>query len=161
MQNLNKILIIQTAFLGDVILTTPLIPAIKKIMPSGKIDFLTIPGSVNILENNPGINEIIIFDKKGRDRGLRGLINTGKRLAQTGYDLCVTPHRSLRSAYLSYASKAQTRIGFDSSAFRPAFTTIIKYRPDLHEIQRNLSLLQPLQSKISVLKPEIAPTYQH
>jgi heptosyltransferase-2 len=157
-QKLENILIIQTAFLGDVILTTPLVKALKINFPDSHIDFLTIPASVNVLENNPAINKIIVFDKRGRDHGLRGLINTGKRLAATHYDLCVTPHRSLRSAYLSYACQAKMRIGFDRSAFKWVFTNIITYRRDLHEIKRNLSLLQPFNATISDYKPHVFPS---
>jgi heptosyltransferase-2 len=157
-QKNNKILIIQTAFLGDVILTTPLVAELRKIFPSGLIDFLTIPKSVNILENNPDLNEIIVFDKKGIDRGLSGLYKMGKLLSNKSYDFCITPHRSLRSAYLSYATGAKTRIGFNRSACKKAFNHIVKYRADFHEIKRNLSLLESFNSDIKLSLPRIFPT---
>jgi len=157
-QKTNKILIIQTAFLGDVILTTPLVAELKKIFPSGKVDFLTIPKSINVLENNPDINEIIVFDKRGTDRALSGLYKIGKLLAKKKYDLCITPHRSLRSAYLSYATGAKTRIGFNRSAFKRAFNKIVAYRTDFHEIQRNLSLLESFKNDIKMSSPCIFPS---
>ena len=59
-----KTLIIQTAFLGDVVLTLPLIQAIKKNLKS-EISVLCIPATKNILEGHPDISEIIVYDKKG------------------------------------------------------------------------------------------------
>jgi len=158
LQQVNKILIIQTAFLGDVILTTPLVYSLKKIFPSCSIDFLTIPKSMNILENNPDIDEIIIFDKRGQDRGLTGLRRMGENIGSRTYDLCITPHRSLRSAYLSYTSRAKIRIGFDRSAFKWVFTSIVKYRQDLHEIERNLSLLASFDPDLKISRPHVYPT---
>jgi heptosyltransferase II len=157
-QEINKILIIQTAFLGDVILTTPLVAELKNIFPHGKIDFLTIPKSINVLENNPDINEIIVFDKRGTDRGISGLYKMGKLLKKRKYDLCISPHRSLRSAYLSFTTGAETRIGFDRSTFKSAFNQIVVYRTDLHEIQRNLSLLESFKNDLKMSSPRIFPT---
>ncbi len=153
-----KILIIQTAFIGDVILTTPLISSVKKIYPDSAIDFLTIPKSVNILENNPDLNQIIIFDKNDKDSGLSGLMRLGTYLKSQSYDICFTPHRSLRSAFLSYTTGAQKRIGFDRSAFKWAYTNIVIYRYDIHEIERNLSLLGQEEYGLNISKPLIYPS---
>ncbi len=158
MQKIDKILIIQTAFLGDVILTTPLAYHLKKIYPNSSLDFLTIPNSKNILENNPDIKEIIIFDKRGEDKGISGLLKLGKKLHTRHYDLCITPHRSMRSAYLTYATGAAIRIGFDRNAMKYAFTDIVKYRPDLHEVERNLKLISAFQNGIKITRPFIYPT---
>lgn len=61
-----KILIIQTAFLGDVVLALPLVQALKKIDNNCLIDFLCIPQTSGVLENNPYIRNVIIYDKKGK-----------------------------------------------------------------------------------------------
>jgi heptosyltransferase-2 len=140
----KKILIIQTAFIGDVILTTPLIVALKDEFPGAKIDFLTTPKSKDLLDANPKINNLIIFDKRGKDQGLKGLIRVGQILHENHYDLCITPHRSLRSAFLAWKTKAKIRVGFNTSAWKKAFSHIVTYKPDHHEIERNLSLLSAI-----------------
>jgi len=137
----RNILIIQTAFIGDVILTTPLIEVLNEKYPDAAIDFLTIPASKVLLDTNPKIRDVVIFDKRGRDKGLRGLIRFAKILKKKNYDLCITPHRSLRSAILTWNTGAQIRIGFNRSALKLAFTHIVKYEFNHHEIERNLSLL--------------------
>ena len=138
--NPKRALIIQTAFIGDVILTTPLIKNLKKIYPDIEIDFLTIPVSKNLVEKDPNIRQLIIFDKRGEDKGLKGLIRLGKQLKQNEYDLCLCPHRSFRSAVLSWYSRANIRIGFENSALRYVFNRQQKYSQDLHETERNLSI---------------------
>ena len=155
---MNKILIIQTAFIGDVILTLPLIELLTEKYSKPVIDFLTIPSSKNLLDNHPDINRLIIFDKKMKDKGFRGLIRVGNLLEKNRYDICLTPHRSLRSAYLSYKSKAKIRTGFSNAAYKNAFTHIIEYQKNIHEIARNLSMLGALGfTHTEIRYPKIYP----
>jgi heptosyltransferase-2 len=156
----NKVLIIQTAFLGDVILTTPLITAIRESIPDNQIDFLTIPKSMNVVDTNPALQQVIIFDKKNRDRGWRGLRRLGRLLAENDYTLCLTPHRSWRSAYLTRSTGAPVRIGFSNSAWSSVFTHQIKYKNNSHEITRNLSLLEPLGIQPIQRLPALYPTIE-
>ena len=155
MSKINKILLIQTAFIGDVILTTPMIEAIMKKLPAAEIDFLTIPASQNIIKTNPNLRDVIIFDKKGKDKGLSGLLKMGKFVAGNGYDICISPHRSFRSAFLAQRTRAKIRIGFDRSAWKRAYTHLISYPYDLHEIERNLSLLSVLDIPGRIFPPAI------
>ena len=68
-----KILIIQTAFLGDVILSLPLVQVLKDKMQDCIIDYLCIPKTQEILHNNPSIDNVIVYDKRGESNGLNGL----------------------------------------------------------------------------------------
>jgi heptosyltransferase-2 len=158
--DIKRVLIIQTAFIGDVILTTPLVRVIRDNIPETQIDFLTIPASHSIIETNPMLNEVIIFDKKGSEKGLWGLLKNGRQLEKRNYDLCLTPHRSLRSAYLTKKTAAAIRIGFNKSAWKGAYTHIVEYKSELHEIERNLSLLSPIGLESAILTPEIFYTDQ-
>ena len=67
-QTLRRVLIIQTAFLGDVILATGLVEKIHQHYPDTEIDFLLRKGNESLLENHPIINEVIIFNKSMRSR---------------------------------------------------------------------------------------------
>ena len=154
----EKILVIQTAFLGDVILTTPLVSALKECFANAMIDFLTIPKSVDILVNNPKLNRIIAFDKNGIDKGFSGLHRISGEINKQKYDLCLTPHRSLRSAWLTRSSGASRRIGFDRLAWKKGvLTDVVRYDQQCHEIERNLSLLRPLGFNFAIRRPEIFP----
>jgi heptosyltransferase-2 len=141
-KKIKKALIIQTAYIGDVILTTPVIDVLHSSLPEIEIDFLTIPKSSIILKYNPFLNKTIIFDKKKKDKGLSGLWRLGKLLYNKHYDLCIVPHRSFRSAVLALMTRASIRIGFNRSSFKKVFTDIVPYNQNIHEIERNLSLLR-------------------
>ena len=140
----DKILVVQTAFLGDVILTLPLIQRIKKNYPAASIDVVVVPAAANLLENHPAVSDVLPYDKRGTDKGLNGFVRLRKLLAANRYDLAVVPHRSLRSALLTRLAGVPLRIGFDRSSGSHFFNHIVQYRADHHEIERNLSLLEPL-----------------
>ncbi len=155
----EKVLVVQTAFLGDVILTLPLIQSIKSSFPDSLIDVLVIPGTAEILGNHPSVRAAIAFDKRGADSGLGGFLRQARGLRQAGYDMAMIPHRSLRSAALARCAGIPRRIGFDSSAGCFLLTDQIAYDPSSHEINRNLSLLQALGIKSSGQKfPELYPS---
>lgn len=140
----DNILVIQTAFIGDAILTLPLVQILKSNYPSASIDVVGVPRTAEIFANHPAIARIIEFDKRNKDTGIAGLLRLRSRLRSVAYDLVVVPHRSLRSALVSKMTGAPHSIGFDRSAGRFLFKTIVQYDPGAHEIERNLSLLKPL-----------------
>ena len=153
----NSILVIQTAFIGDAILTLPLIQVLKKNYLDSSIDVVVVPRTVDIFSNHPAITNIIPYDKRGKDNGLIGFWRLRNQLRAKNYDLIVIPHRSIRSALLAWLLKPNVRIGFDRSAGRLLFTRIVHYDPTDHEIDRNLSLLSPLSLRIN--KNELPQLY--
>jgi heptosyltransferase-2 len=153
----KRILIIQTAFLGDVILSTPLIKALRELLPDSSISYLLIPETRKVLENNPYLNEILIYDKRNK----RGPIYFFRMIGKTkkiGFDLAVIPHRSFRSALLTYLSRIPKRIGFDNSAGSFLFTDKVNYRKNVHEIERNLSLLSGFNYHPKNVNPGLFPS---
>lgn len=140
---LQRILILQSAFLGDVILTLPLLQTVKNCFPEAQVDFLAIPAAGNILETHRDITELIIYDKRGRDRGAGSFLRLMQRLRRKRYDLALVPHRSIRSALLTAGAGIPRRIGFDRSAGAFLFHQAIPYPAGVHEINRNLHLLTP------------------
>jgi heptosyltransferase-2 len=136
----KKILILQTAFLGDVILALPVVQTLKNLMPDCIIDFLCIPVTANALENHPDINKIIKFDKKGKDK-LGKLIEVISTVKKEHYDIVLCPHRSFRSALITYYSKAPVRIGFDRNSMSFLLSGKVIYDKEAHEIQRGLDLI--------------------
>ena len=108
-----KILIIHTAFIGDIVLSTPLIQKLKDLYPKSKIDYLTLPTNQSVLYNNPNLNEIILYDKKGKDKGIKGFLKVLKILKQKKYDYAVIPHRFIKSILLEKLAKIPNIVGFD------------------------------------------------
>ncbi len=154
--DVSKILVLQTAFIGDVILALPLLRAISTKFSRSDIHFLTIPSSRNIVENLEHIDRLWIFDKHGIDGGVRGLLKFSARLRAEKFEIAVVPHRSLRSALLVFLAGIPRRIGFNRSRAKFLYTDVIEYSQSLHEIERNLRLLDGLLPRpITGIRPEI------
>jgi heptosyltransferase-2 len=153
-------LIIQTAFLGDVILCTPLIKATRKLFPESFISFLLIPETKNILENNPHLNEVIVYDKRRKDQGLKNFFKMVKYVKEKDFDFAIIPHRHLRAALLVYFAKIPQRIGFNKSTGSFLFTQKVTYQNKLHEVERNLSLLNYFNNEPRDKAPELFPSSQ-
>jgi heptosyltransferase-2 len=95
-KSLENILIIQTAFLGDVILATSLIEKIHDHYPEARIDFLIRKGYESLFDNHPKTNEVITFDKaKNKFRNLYHLL---RKLRRKKYDLVINVQRYLTTA---------------------------------------------------------------
>ncbi len=161
MNSPKEILIIQTAFLGDVVLAIPMVQTLKNIFPDSMIDFLCTPLAANILSNNPNINNIIKYDKKGK-RKLDKFFDVLFQI-KNNYDIVLCPHRSARSALLTYFSKAPVRIGFNKNALSFLLTHRVQYDSNTHEIQRNIDLLSCIpgvdaKDEMIVTKPVLYPT---
>jgi heptosyltransferase II len=140
----SHILVVQTAFIGDVILTLPLIQTLKKNYPVAQIDVVVVPRTAELFFNHPDVTNIFAYDKQNSDRGIAGFFRFRKKLLTQQYDLIIVPHRSLRSAVLTASLRPAKSICFDRSAGSWLFDLQVRYKSEWHEIDRNLSLLQPL-----------------
>lgn len=130
-------LVIQTAFLGDVVLTTPLLDALAT--RHGPVDIVTTPGAAALVETHPAVRRVIPYDKRGADRGLAGLIRLVRTLRAGRYDVAYLPHRSLRSAALAWLAGIPQRVGFQDG-WRSLYTEGRGRARQGHEIDRLLAL---------------------
>lgn len=138
---MRPVLVVQTAFLGDVVLTTPLLARLAGRF--GPVDVVTTPAAAELLETHPAVREVIPYDKRGADRGLRGFRHLAERLAARKYGRAYLPHRSWRTAALALAAHIPERIGFEDSPARLLYTRRMP-RPRLtHESARLLALAGP------------------
>ncbi len=138
-----RILVFQTAFLGDLILTSPLLKSLKKSFKGAEVALVVRKGLESVFSNAPFVDRIIPFDKKGVYGFSRYLRD---------YDIAISPHRSHRTSLVLWFSRIKRRIGFDISGFSFLYTDRVKYvrKRGIHEIDRNLSLLKPLEEEFSV-----------
>ncbi len=140
------------------VLTIPLVKVMKEFQNNIELDFICIPETANLLIDNPSINEIIVYDKKGTDKGFTGLLKIIKKIREKKYDIVLSPHRSYRSALISFLSNSHNRISFDISSLGYLYTHKVKYLQDVHEIIRNLKLLEPLGiQKTEIVRPDLFP----
>jgi heptosyltransferase-2 len=130
-------LVVQTSFLGDTVLTTPLI---ARLAESGAVDVLVTPASAALLANHPAIREVLVYDKRGADRGPAGFARLAARLRGRRYGAAYMAQGSVRSAALALAAGIPRRVGFDTSAGRRLYSARVPYRVELHHAARLFAL---------------------
>jgi len=148
-----NILIVQTAFIGDVILITPLIRAVHKLYPQASIDALVVPAAAKLLENNPHLRTVIPFAKRKTP-----LLQMAKQLKGNNYDLAISPHSSNRTHLLLWLAGIPRRIGFDRNLLCGLLTDKIPHPNNIHKINKNLQLLKFLSNKDFSLQTELFPS---
>jgi heptosyltransferase II len=157
-----KFLIIQTAFIGDVVLATPLIEKLKQFYPDSTIDFLLQKGNEGLLTDHPHLRQVLIFDKKNNKyknlRTLLGIIRNEK------YDYVFNLQRFLASGLLTALSGAKRTIGFDKNPVAFLFDKSVAHQisandTDQHEVKRNLSLIEEITDGVFI-KPRLYPSEQ-
>jgi heptosyltransferase-2 len=134
----GPVLVIQTAFLGDVVLTTPLLARLAARF--GPVDVVTTPAAAPLIETHPAVRRVIRYDKRGADRGVAGFRRLSERLAETGYAAAYLPHRSWRSAALAFTAQIPERIGFADTSAALLYTARVARPAGVHESRRLLAL---------------------
>ena len=145
-----KILVIHTAFIGDIVLSTPLVQRLKDMYPKSEIDYLTLPTNKSVISNNPNLNEIILYDKKGQDKGIKGFLRVLKILKQKKYDYAVIPHRFIKSILLAKLAKIPNIVGFDVATGSFLLNKKVYYDMKKHEVERLLDLVEYKGEKIPI-----------
>jgi heptosyltransferase-2 len=155
-----KFLLIQTAFIGDVVLATPLIEKLRQHYPESTIDFLLQKGNEGLLAGHPHLRQVLIFDKKhNKYSNLRNLLGT---IRAEKYDYVINLQRFLASGVLTALSGAKRTIGFDKNPVAFLFDKSVAHHisatdTDQHEIKRNLSLITDLTDAMVVM-PRLYPS---
>jgi heptosyltransferase-2 len=140
--NNMKILIVQTSFLGDTILSTAVIAGLKKIYPDAELWMMTTRLSAALVERDPFLVGVISYDKRNKDSGFKGLFAMVRRLRSMGFDRAYSLHKSYRTSLLLFLSDIPIRIGFKEAKLRFLYhKTWPRDRTD-HDVIRNLSILK-------------------
>lgn len=137
-----KILIVQTSFLGDTILSTATIAALKKIYPESELWMMTTPLSTALVRQDPLLAGVIAYDKRKVDKGFKGLFAMAARLRAMGFHKVYSLHRSYRTAFLLFLSRIPQRIGFREAKLRFLYHETWPRNPAEHDVLRNLSILK-------------------
>ncbi len=136
---LPSVLVIQTSFLGDVVLTTPLL---AELALRGPVDVVVTPAAAPLLENHPAVRDVIVFDKRGRDDGMAALWRFARALrrrpdgSRREIAAAYLAQGSFRSAALALLAGVRERVGFDTSSGRILYTRRARYRRDRHHAER-------------------------
>lgn len=155
-----KFLVIQTAFIGDVILATPVVEKLRRFYPDAQIDFLLRQGNEHLLAGHPHLNRVWVWEKtKSKLRNLWVLIC---QLRRERYDWVINCQRFASSGLLTFLAGSRHTVGFRKNPFSPTFSLRIPHtfgtsEQPLHETERNLRLIEHLTDK-SPQPPRLYPS---
>lgn len=154
--NYQKILIIQTAFLGDAILISSIVEKLKTTFPNSRLQLLIRKGFEDIYTGHPFIERIWLHDKKNH-KGL-GLLSLGLKIRKEKFDMVINAHRFASSGLITFLSGAKIKIGFNKNPFSFCYTKKIKHiiKKGTHEIDRNHQLISDITDQIPA-KPKLYP----
>lgn len=150
-------LVVQTSFLGDMVLTTPLIAHLAR---RGPVDVVCTPAAAPLIANDPHVRRVIAYDKRGADKGVAGFFRLASSLRAAGYESAYHAQGSPRSGALTMIAGIRDRVGFATSAGRRFYTTRIPPIENVHHAARLLSLgtRDPLRAPSAAeIRPRLYP----
>ena len=141
-------LLIQTAFIGDVILATALVEHLAAREPGAPLDVLVRRGNEDLLANNPHVRRVLIWDKKNKK--YPNLLRLLSQIRRAKYGRVVTLQRFASTGFLTAFSGAAERVGFAENPFSRFFTRRVPHviGDGTHEVARNLRLIKNDKLKI-------------
>jgi heptosyltransferase-2 len=156
---IKKILIIQTASIGDVILATPVMEKLHAYFPQASIDFFLKKGNESLFAQHPFLREILVWDKSSKKH--KHLYTLIKKVRAEKYDLVICLQRFFSGGLVAALSKGKKIIGFDKNPLSCFFYQLIEHiigkSSSVHEVTRNLSLINNLTDNIFE-KPKLYPS---
>ena len=139
-----RILVIDTAWLGDLVLASPLLRAAAERLGGGRVDLITSPAGAAVSAHHPCLDGLLVLDKRGADGGLAGLLRARRWIRARRPDAALLPRRSWRSLLLARLAGVPRRVGFAGRGVSWLLTDTVPFRADRHQVDRNLDLLEPL-----------------
>ena len=146
-KTLQRIVVVRTDRIGDVILTLPVVTALKRRYPKSIIDMLLAPSTCELVEDHPNVHEIIIDDEETIHAGIRGFFRLRRLIRKRKYDLAIVVHPTFRLALLLFLARVPKRIGTGYRWYQFLFNEKIyehRHTALRHEVEYNLNLLRPL-----------------
>lgn len=157
---MQKILVIQTAFIGDVVLATGLLEKLHDYFPGAAIDIAVRRGNESLFHQHPFLHEVLIWDKRANK--YRNLFRLLQHIRKNKYDTVINVQRYAATGLLTAFSKAKRRIGFDKNPFSFLFSDVIRHVFDdtgkgVHEIERNHKLIASFTDH-QAARPKLYPS---
>lgn len=141
-----RILITRTDRIGDLVLSTPVFKALRERYPDAWLACLTFLENRELVEGNPYLDEVLLYDKRGSERGVVGNLRFITRLQKRRFDIAIHLHATNRMHLLTWLAGIPVRIGWDRR-LPWALSHVFAYRKkegEKHEAEYNFDLLSPL-----------------
>lgn len=151
--SLLKILVSRLRFIGDIVLTTPVLEVLREKFPDASIDYLGEREGVTLLQGNPYLNEIIPYDFSAQE--VKEQIRIVSILRRKKYDVAIDLFGNPRSAIAIFLSGAKIRIGGNFGWRRRLFTHPIAIKERMTAVAFHLKYLAPLGIQEKYRQPKI------
>ena len=142
-----QILLVRLRLIGDVVFTTPLLRALRRMHPDAHLSYLVEPLAAPVVENNPHLDEVLIIPKRSGLRRWADDFSWARRLHARRFDAALDLHGGPRSAFLTWASGAPMRVGYRMAGHAWMYTHLVDRPDDLqprHSVLKQWDLLAPL-----------------
>ena len=145
--NGKKILVTFLMHLGDLVLTTPFIHALRKATPDAHITYLVDEKLKDVVLHNPYLDEVITIDKLGRDNSILALMACARKLSKMDFDVVINLHPNERCSFICAMTKTKWRVGTAHTALRPLWDIFIQLDRTIHAADMYLDVLHELGVK--------------
>ena len=152
--NIKEILVIRTAYIGDVIMTLPILKPLKNLYPDARITFLTSSSARDVFRNNPYVDSILTYDafwfyRKGLKEAVKDYLKFLKILRSKTYDLVIEARADIRDILLlTYLSKSRYRVSYKVGGGGYLLTHAVPFEEIKHRINYHLDIIKFLGSNI-------------
>lgn len=145
--NGKKILVTFLMHLGDLVLTTPFIHALRKAAPDSHITYLVDEKLKDAILHNPNLDEVITIDKLGKDNSILSLVACARKLSAMDFDVVINLHPNERCSFICALTKTKWRVGTAHTVFRPFWDIYVQLDRTIHAADMYLDLLHELGVK--------------
>ncbi|MFZ2448660.1 MAG: lipopolysaccharide heptosyltransferase II [Syntrophobacteraceae bacterium] len=145
--NIRKILVRATNWIGDAVMTTPALGALRSAFPKAEIVLAANPVVAELMTPHPSCDRVIVYDKKGPHRGLRGLLRFCEDLSRERFDLAILFQNAIEAAIIARLARIGKRAGYSTDWRGPLLTHAVPVSgeiPRLHQTRYYMNLLQVL-----------------
>jgi len=142
----RRILVVRTDRIGDVLLSTPVIKALRQKYPQAYVSMMVSPYARDVVEGNPYLDEVIVYDKEGKHKGFFRSLKFASRLKKKKFDLAIILHPTNRTHLLTFLAGIPERLGYNRKLGFLLTRRIehVKQKGQKHEAEYNLELLSEL-----------------
>ena len=163
--SLKRILVVRPDRIGDVLLSTPALSALRRALPDAFIAVLVAPHAYEIVELNPYVDRVLVLDKKGKHRGVLGMMRLVRELKRERFDTVLILHGTRRVHLALFWARIPTRIGYNRKWGLLLTRRLKDVKPhgEKHEVEYSLDLLRQVGLRIQnapVLLPTTAESDQ-
>ena len=149
-EHIQRLLIRSTNWIGDAVMTTPAVRAIRHRFPNTHISLLAKPWVVPVFENSEHIDQLLIYDDKGRHKGILGKFRLARDLKKYHFDAAILLQNAFEAALIAFLSNIPLRIGYNTDVRQLLLTHAVSCTNEIkkkHQTDYYLDILRGIGIK--------------